>query len=44
MVEAMKHVYAARMSLGDPGKDGEFLDLNPLLADLRSAEYAETLR
>lgn len=44
LVEAMKHAYAARMSLGDPGKNGEFLDLATLLADLRSPEYAASLR
>lgn len=43
-VESMKHAFAARMSLGDPGTGSQFLDVDPVLRDLRSPSYATALR
>lgn len=43
-VESMKHAFAARMSLGDPGPGSKFLDVDPVLQDLRSPSYADALR
>jgi gamma-glutamyltranspeptidase/glutathione hydrolase/leukotriene-C4 hydrolase len=46
--EAMKHAFALRMSLGDPGSSGGESSLVPhlkeLLADMQSPEYADSLR
>ncbi|KAL4550318.1 hypothetical protein Ndes2526B_g08473 [Nannochloris sp. 'desiccata'] len=46
--EAMKHAFALRMSLGDPGSSSGESSLVPhlkeLLADMQSAEYADSLR
>lgn len=47
LVEAMKHAFALRMSLGDPGPDAAapFVPhLAKVLADMQSAEFAEQLR
>jgi gamma-glutamyltranspeptidase / glutathione hydrolase / leukotriene-C4 hydrolase len=44
--EAMKHAFALRMSLGDPGSGESSLvpHLKELLADMQSSEYADSLR
>ena len=46
--EAMKHAFALRMSLGDPGSSSGESSLVPhlkeLLADMQSSEYADSLR
>ncbi len=43
--EAMKHAFALRMSLGDPGGEGSLVPhLNELLANMQSSEYADSLR
>ena len=47
MTEAMKHAFALRMSLGDPGSDKAapmVPHLQELLGDMLSTEYASTLR
>ena len=46
-VEAMKHAFALRMSLGDPGSDPAaplVPHLHELLGDMMSREYADSLR
>lgn len=49
-IEAMKHAFALRMSLGDPGPQGahskkSFVpDLEKILDDMLSFQYAESLR
>lgn len=40
----MKHAFAARTHLGDPGPSGVFLDVGPLVKDLRSQAYADDMR
>lgn len=47
LVEAMKHAFALRMSLGDPGPDPDvpFVpELKDVLSDMLSPEYTESLR
>lgn len=43
-VEAMKHAFALRLSLGDPGVDDEFLDLSQILEDMLAEEFIGELR
>ncbi len=46
-LEALKHAFALRMSLGDPGPPGNarpFVDLAPLLRDMVSPNFTEGLR
>jgi len=40
----MKHAFALRLSLGDPGADGEFMDLSQILEDMLSDEFVDQLR
>lgn len=44
LVEAMKHAFALRMQLGDPGPDHTFLDLDEVLSDMLSAQFASQLQ
>lgn len=48
LVESMKHSFALRMSLGDPGPGAgageEFVDVGLILEDMLSLDYAESLR
>jgi gamma-glutamyltranspeptidase / glutathione hydrolase / leukotriene-C4 hydrolase len=46
VVEALKHAFAVRLSLGDPGPDAAapFVNVTAVLADLLSPEFAEELR
>ncbi|KAL3136319.1 hypothetical protein ABBQ38_005583 [Trebouxia sp. C0009 RCD-2024] len=44
LVEAMKHAFALRMQLGDPGPDHTFLDLDEVLADMLSTQLASQLQ
>ncbi|KAK9819607.1 hypothetical protein WJX72_000222 [[Myrmecia] bisecta] len=44
LAEAMKHAFALRMNLGDPGSNTTFLQLDSLLADMLSPQFAATLR
>ncbi|KAK4838170.1 hypothetical protein QYF36_011621 [Acer negundo] len=39
-IEALKHVFAVRMNLGDP----EFVDLSKVLSDMLSPKFAATLK
>lgn len=46
MVEAMKHAFALRMSLGDPGPDANqpFVNVTDVLDAMLSPEFADSLR
>lgn len=46
LVESMKHAFALRMSLGDPGPntDDPFVNVNDILNDMLSDSYALQLR
>lgn len=44
LVEAMKNAFAMRMQLGDPGPSNSFLDLDAVLADMLSTQFASQLR
>lgn len=46
LVEALKHAFALRMSLGDPGPDAAapFVDMGAVLADMGSSGFADQLR
>lgn len=45
-VEAMKHAFALRMTLGDPGPDRAhpFVSVTAVLAAMLSLEFADSLR
>lgn len=44
-LEALKHGFALRMHLGDPGTPkAPFLNLTRVMADLRDPAFADTLR
>ncbi|PRW56746.1 gamma-glutamyltranspeptidase 1-like [Chlorella sorokiniana] len=46
MTEALKHAFALRMSLGDPGPTPElpFVDLSAILSALNSSDFIDSLR
>lgn len=46
LVEASKHAFALRMSMGDPGPDPKhpFVDLGPVLSSLQDASFIQILR
>ena len=44
VVEAMKNAFALRSHLGDPGSDGQFLNLMSLLEDTLSPDFGDLLR
>lgn len=44
LVEAMKHAFALRMQLGDPGPDHAFLDLDEVLSNMLSTQFASKLQ
>lgn len=44
LVEAMKNAFAMRMQLGDPGPGNSFLNLDAVLADMLSTQFASQLR
>lgn len=44
LVEAMKNAFAMRMQLGDPGPNNSFLNLDSVLADMLSTQFASQLR
>lgn len=46
LVESMKHAFALRMSLGDPGPGGNqsYANVAPVLQDMLSQPFADSLR
>ncbi len=44
-VESLKHVFAVRTAMGDPGTpDHRFRDMSELLGDMLNSDFAESLR